>query len=82
MLQFADSIQKTVKTYPQAVPKTRMKWYSPKAIEQHKIVSLTGVTGLVWPSLVRKINENIRNSVISVWATTTTKGLHIWWVTF
>lgn len=38
MLQFADSIQKTVKTYPQAVPKTRIKWYSPKAIEQHKIL--------------------------------------------
>lgn len=38
MLQFADSIQKTVKTYPQAVPKTRMKWYSSKAIKHHKIL--------------------------------------------
>lgn len=38
MLQFADSIQKTVKTYPQAVPKTRIEWYSAKAIEQHKIL--------------------------------------------
>lgn len=38
MLQFADSIQKRVKTYPQAVPKTRMKWYSPNAIKQYKIL--------------------------------------------
>lgn len=62
MLQFADSIQKRVKTYPQAVPKTRMKWYSPKVIKQHKIpVSHTGVTSLLWPSLVRKINEKNKN---------------------
>lgn len=38
MLQFADSIQKTVKTYPQAGPKNRAKWYSLKAIKQHKIL--------------------------------------------
>lgn len=38
-------------------------------------VSLTGVTGLLWPSLVRKINEKLRNFVIPARANTTSKGM-------
>lgn len=79
MLQFADSIQKTVKTYPQAVPKTRMKWYSPKAIKQHKILSPLGELAVYsdhhW---LGKLMKKISDFVISAPATTTSKGmLHI-----